>query len=165
MLSPEELKSRQRDPDVIRFNRQSEFSLLDNPGKYTVVVASFYGNSMTHIGNGPIGGDPKDGVGKAGLDIAEIQSWQVMKALRERQIEAYVFHDRRKSIVTIGSYDSANDPEIQNVLKTFTARWETDQQTGKPMLKTESMVLPSQNGNWLCTFDLTPKVMEVPYKN
>ncbi|HCS54839.1 hypothetical protein [Rubinisphaera sp.] len=162
MLNPEEVKRRQRDPEIIRFNSNTEFSLLDNPGKYTIVVASFYGNSVTQVGGDDSGADK---LGRCGLDLAEIQAWQVMKALRERGMDAYVFHDRKKSIVTVGEFNSTNDPGVQTVYKTFTAQWKTDPVTGQPQLLAESLPLSGENGQWLCTFDPKPTMIEVPYKH
>ncbi|HBN79112.1 MAG TPA: hypothetical protein DD473_25515 [Planctomycetaceae bacterium] len=163
MLNPEEVKRRQRDPDIIRFNSKTEFSLLDNPGKYSIVVASFYGNSVTQVGGDSTSSHKE--LGSCGLDLAEIQAWQVMRALRERGMDAYVFHDRKKSIVTVGAFDSSNDPGVQTVFKTFTAQWKPDPATGQPQLLAESLVLNGENGQWLCTFDPKPKMIEVPYKH
>ncbi|MCA8987782.1 MAG: hypothetical protein KDA78_09095 [Planctomycetaceae bacterium] len=160
LLSPEEVKRRQRDPEIIKYNSHFEYSLLDNPGKYSIVVCSFYGNSITQVGGSEMDGSK---LGQGGLDLAADQAWQVMRALREKQYEAYVFHDRRKSIVTIGSFNSPDDPGVQTILRTFSAQWKTDPVSGKPQLLTESLVLPSQNGQWLCTFDPKPQIIEVPY--
>jgi len=162
MLDPAEVKRRQRDPQIIRYNSHCEFSLLDNPGKYTVVVASFYGNSTTHVGDEA---PDENKLGGGGLDLAGDQAWQVMRALRERGLESYVFHDRRKSIVTVGAFNNPDDPGVQTVLKKFSANWKYDPATGQNQILAQSLPLPSQNGQWLCTFDPKPQIMEVPYKN
>ncbi len=166
MLSPEEAMKRKRDPDVIRFNSHYEYSLLDNPGKYTVVVASFYGNSVTQVaGRKGANSHKKLGTG-FGLEVAADKAWQVMRTLREREnIEAYIFHDRKKSIVTVGSFNSKDDPRIRQISQKFSAKWKQDPVTGKRTLHAEPYILPSQDGQWLCTFDPQPKVIEVPYKD
>lgn len=165
MLSPEEVKKMQRDPELIRFNSHYDYSLLENPGKYSVVVASFYGNSVTQVSGQSGSGFSKKLKEGNGLQVAADQSWQVMRTLRDKGYEAYIFHDRKKSIVTVGSFNSKRDPGIQQIFKKFAAQWKTDPTTGKPALLAESLVLPSRNGQWMYTFDPEPKVMEVPYKN
>ena len=162
MLSPEEAMKRKRDPDIIRFNSHYKYSLLDNPGKYTVVVASFYGNSVTQVA-GRTGKKLGSGFG---LEVAADKAWQVMRTLREKEnIEAYIFHDRKKSIVTVGSFDSKDDPRIRQIYRKFSAKWKQDPTTGKRTLHAEPYIFPSQDGQWMCTFEPDPKVIEVPYKN
>ncbi len=175
MLSPEEAMKRKRDPDVIRFNSHYRYSLLDNPGKYTVVVASFYGNSITQVaGQTGLNADKKLGSG-FGLAVAADKAWQVMRTLREKEnMEAYVFHDRKQSIVTVGSFDSKDDPRIRQIYEKFAAKRKLDPKTGKPVFDPQtgkaiylpsSYILPSHEGQWMCTFDPIPKVIEVPYKD
>ncbi len=162
MLSPEEAMKRKRDPDIIRFNSHYKYSLLDNPGKYTVVVASFYGNSVTQVAGRS---ERKLGTG-FGLEVAADKAWQVMRTLREKEnIEAYIFHDRKKSIVTVGSFDSKDDPRIRQIYQKFSAKWKQDPATGKRTLLAEPYILPSHDGQWLCTFEPNPRLIEVPYKN
>lgn len=162
MLDPAEVKRRQKDPELIRYNSHFENSLLQNPGKYSVTVASFYPNSVTQIGSG---GSTKDKLKDDG-SFAETanQAAQVMRTLRARNFEAYVFHDHKRSIVTIGSFNSDQDPGIAEIRKTFGAQWKTNPQTGQPQLIGEVLILPSQEGQWMCTFDPDPALIEVPYK-
>ena len=164
MLSPEEIKKRQKDPELISYNSHFDYSLLDSPGKYTVVVASFYGKSVTQVaGRGNVSKKLSEGFG---LELATDQSWQVMKTLRENwNMEAYVFHDRKKSVVTVGSFNSKDDPRIRQIVQKFAAQWKTDPTTGQRSISGESLVLPSQNGPWMCTFDPEPKIMEIPYRD
>ncbi|MBL4885029.1 MAG: hypothetical protein JKY95_10915 [Planctomycetaceae bacterium] len=163
MLNAEEVKGMQRDPVVINFNSHYEYSLLDNPGKYTVVVASFYGNSVTQLS--AQSGRNFNRKLTTGLENAADQAWQVMRVLREQEkMDAYVFHDRKKSIVTVGSFNSASDPRIRQVIKKFTARWETDTRDGTRVMLPRPLKLPSDNGTWFAPFNPVPELMKVPYK-
>ncbi|MCA8984700.1 MAG: hypothetical protein R3C12_17320 [Planctomycetaceae bacterium] len=162
LLDPEVVKKNQRDPELIRYNRHYDHSLLDNPGKYTVTVASFYPNSVTLIGSG--GNSSKKLSDKGGFAEAADQAWQVTRALRERNIEAYVFHDHKRSIVTVGSFESTSDPRIEEIRKMFGARLVPDPTTGQSQLIGEVIVLPSQDGQWMCTFDPNPETIEVPFR-
>ena len=89
------------DPFVERLNDGVEFSLLDNPGKYTVQVATFRGKVVYDIEKGY---DKDAKVSNALVKAAENAHLLVI-ALRKQNIEAYEFHDRNESIVTVGSFD------------------------------------------------------------
>ena len=41
------------------------------------------------------------------LDTAGRQAWELVNVMRAQGIEAYVYHDRYKSIVTVGAFQSA----------------------------------------------------------
>ncbi len=159
LLDPDVVKSKQRDPELVRFNSHFEHSLLENPGKYTVTVASFYPNSITQIGTNSTA--DKKLQAKGGFEESTHQARQVMRALRERNIEAYLFHDHKCSIVTVGAFNSPQDPQIDKIRQMFGAQWKVDPQTGQSQLIGEVLVLPSQDGQWMCTFDPTPTVVEV----
>ena len=92
------------DKFVADMNADVKYSLLDNPGKFTVQVATFNGASF--FGAKQIekaakkageGSRLQEGAVKANLLVAE---------LRKQGVEAYEFHDREKSIVTVGSFDA-----------------------------------------------------------
>lgn len=98
------------DDFILELNNQVEHSILDCPGRFTVRVASFYGYASTELGNGSkIGGS--SGTSDA-LDKAAEQANRLTLALRKRGQEAYQFHDRVGSYVTIGSFDQLGT-EIQ----------------------------------------------------
>lgn len=126
------------DPFVANMNKGVEHSLLDCPGNYTVRVASFRGKSY-FVGEGE-GEDEKDrkllgalpGFGEpSGLELAAINAHKLTEALRARGVEAYEFHDRCESIVTVGSFDTVGNrlpdgridlhPEIHRIMETYGA--------------------------------------------
>ncbi len=166
LLSPEEAKRLKRDPLILKLNSGSEHSLLKNRGKYTLLVKTFYGKSMTALPNGTNAEKiDKFTVGK-NLDEAALNAWQMVKTLRQRDIEAYVYHDRYQSIVTVGTFDSPKDPRIAQLQKLFGAKTKVDANTGQHNLTAEVLALPGKRTNdpplktWV--FDPYPKPMHVP---
>ncbi len=96
------------DPFVASLNRRVKFSLLDNPGKFTVKVATFRGDStinMSKIAELEATGEVSDK-----LEVAAEQAHRLTMALRKRKVEAYEYHDRHESLVTIGSFESEGVP-------------------------------------------------------
>jgi len=166
LLDPAKVKKEQEAPKLIRYNSQFDYSLLENKGKYTVIVASFYPNSVTGIG---AAGDLDQKLGGSGFfeKEADTQAWQVMQALRnhEKKFDAYLWHTHDKSVVTVGAFDSRNDPRIAEIQRTFGAQVKVDPNTGQQQVLGEVIVLPEKNGQWMCTFDPRPEVMEVPFRD
>jgi len=116
---------------VIEMNKNVPHSLLDCQGKYSVQVATFKGqviieqNEIKAIENG------KKEL-KSDLADAALKAHQLTEALRIKGYEAYEFHDRYASIVTVGSFDSVGtpradgrteiNPKIHAIMKTFSAQ-------------------------------------------
>ncbi|HLA84650.1 MAG TPA: hypothetical protein VJL29_07640, partial [Thermoguttaceae bacterium] len=114
---------------VVKMNEGVEHSLLDCPGRYTVQVAHFVGKvvvdqeEIDEIKKGQRR-MPESKLHKA-ADLAH----RLTVALREQGYEAYEFHDRKSSIVTVGSFDSVGtprpdgkieiDPTIHRIIETF----------------------------------------------
>jgi hypothetical protein len=103
-LLPEELfAAKGLDPFVVEMNKDLPHSLLKCRGKYSVRVASFRGvDTMKPDLFAKLTSDPNR-VSK--IDQAAINASRMCAALREKGVEAYEFHDRTESIVTIGSFE------------------------------------------------------------
>lgn len=96
------------DPLVVDMNKDLAHSLLRCPGKYTVRVASFRGvDTMKPAEFERLTTQPRK---MAKIDEAAVKASRLCAALREKGIEAYEFHDRTESIVTIGSFDDVGQP-------------------------------------------------------
>ena len=154
------------DPLVLEMNKDAEYSLLNCPGKYTVQVATFKGQVVIkqdeikdiQDGNKPI---------KNGLAAAADKAHRLAVALRMKHYEAYEFHDRYASIVTVGSFNSVGmpradgrieiNPSIHKIMKTFKAEPKTlpGQTTSITPLKT-CVGIP---------FDIQPIPVEVPKRS
>ncbi|MHB0957368.1 MAG: hypothetical protein ACYC6N_09980 [Pirellulaceae bacterium] len=126
------------DPFVLEMNRQVKHSLLDNPGEYTVRVASFQGESFFQ-GEGQEASESSSrlipGLAPHGdaskLEEAADNAHRLTEALRKRGVEAYEFHDRFESIVTVGSFAGVGtrlpdgridlSPEVYKIMQTYGA--------------------------------------------
>ncbi len=130
LLPPDYFNQKGLDEETIALNKDVPHSLLDCPGKYTVQVATFKGNAV--IRQADIR-DIEDGRKEMGsqLAVAAQQADALVKKLRELGYEAYQFHNRYSSIVTVGSFKSPGttmpdghiefDPTITRIVETFRA--------------------------------------------
>jgi hypothetical protein len=97
------------DPEVAEWNEPVEYSLLKCPGKFTLQVATFRGNS--EIRQDKVKAIQKGEASlKSSLEKATMNAHEMTLALRAKGYEAYEFHDRYASIVTVGSFNSAGTP-------------------------------------------------------
>jgi hypothetical protein len=166
MLSPEELArmTQSKDPLLARLNSGVEFSLASNPGKYSLIVASFYGSSQikpTRFAEF----DKKLAANNVSLDNAGHDAWQLARAMRQQGIEAYLYHDRYRSIVTVGAFASPKDPALEKQRQAFSAKYKKNPETGKDVLVAESIQIGGGNGrapikSWV--MDPHPQPIEVP---
>lgn len=126
LLTPEEIEAfKGIDTFVLRLNHSERNSLLDNEGRYTLVVASFGGKSgiQTPLGVGGFGREMKP---DDDLDIAAQEARDLAEALRNTEnVEAFVWHDRYHSIVTVGAFETNNDPAIAALSRRFGANQPT----------------------------------------
>jgi hypothetical protein len=124
LIPAEEVNAyRNVDKFVLKLNHGESNSLLENPGKFTLVVATFAGKSGVDTPNG-FGG--KFG-NKFQEDDDLFVAWQEARDLcaTMRQVEnvdAWVWHDRYQSVVTVGSFTSANDPALAAMKARFGAK-------------------------------------------
>jgi hypothetical protein len=151
------------DKFVVEMNQGVPHSLIDCPGKYTVKVATFTGHAIildekcqTAIARGD--------VPKSYLEEAAKNAHLLTEALRKLKYEAYEFHDRSTSIVTVGSFDSVGtrradgkieiNPLVHKTMLTFGA--ETKIEPGKPPQVGKARKLGG------IPFDVQPMPVEVP---
>jgi hypothetical protein len=120
------------DEDVAKWNKGLEYSLLKCPGKFSMKVATFRGRSTIKQVSDK---DTKKKVRKAADDdplvIAARKAHLLTIALREKGWEAYEFHDRHESYVTVGSFEEGrqvatgkivlSDREAKIIFNTFGA--------------------------------------------
>ena len=60
----------------------------------------------------------------------------------DREFETYVFHDRYSSIVTVGSFDSKDDPRIAQLQNFFGAKVNEVASDGTPAIGAEAFAVP-----------------------
>jgi hypothetical protein len=119
---------------VLEMNEDVEFSLLECPGRYTVRVATFRGESTMRLKEIAEDDEVKLSLRRqpTKLEVAADNAHRLTLALREKGMEAYEFHDRFESIVTVGSFHSVGslrpdgkieiDPAVHSIIETFKAR-------------------------------------------
>ena len=146
LISKEIAASPGLDPVVLKANEPAEHSLLDCPGKYTVQVATFKGKVITN--QREIQAVKRGKKVKSALADAALKAHLLTEALRKKGWEAYEFHDRYASIVTVGSFQSIGmpradgrieiNPGIHAIMETFGAQQVTlpGQPHGATSLKT-----------------------------
>ena len=115
------------DSFVYEMNRPVKHSLLDCKGKYSVKVATFTGTVI--VNQKQIKEVEKQGKFSSRLAEAAMRAHELCEALRLKGYEAYEFHDRCASIVTVGSFESVGtqradgkidmNPKIYEVIKEF----------------------------------------------
>lgn len=172
LLSPEELAEHKRDPLLLRLNSGAQFSLFENPGRYSLIVASFYGRSQSAVGEGKLQRVLEAFTSKdlSLLDQAGEDAWQVATLLnnhpklKERGVSAYVLHERYRSIVTVGAFDSPDDPLIPILTEMFRAKVKVDPVSGRKILTGENISAPWRKGGQVntWTFDPEPMLVAVP---
>ena len=170
-ILPPEYFSNRVDDFVQKLNADSRYSLLRCPGKYTIKVAEYRGFIIA---------DPK-GIEDAEKNQNKLhQSEQLARAgdkaetvcyaLREKGYDAFTFHDRTKSIVTVGSYNTLGktdrngnvvefQPEIANIFSTFT--WNPDKDKEIRRFAKDEPFVPGKSIMNIPLLPL-PEPMEVP---
>lgn len=95
------------DPDVAKWNKDFEHSLLNCPGKFTIKVATFRGKSSLKEANDSMADGTQVRAAKESdaLVVAVDKAHKLTVALRSKGWEAYEFHDRYESYVTVGSFN------------------------------------------------------------
>ena len=138
------------DPALVMFNKEEPLSLLKTRKKYTLMVKGFTipttvqpkdvdGSVIGRIFNG----DEAERI----LEATARQARSLAESLRNPEMkpypfESYVLHMRTGSIVTVGQYDSIEDPQLIETLRvligmTFEVH-EKDPKTGKAGRVTET---------------------------
>lgn len=163
LLPKEEFKTPYVDRVVYEMNKDidpPEQSLLNCKGKYTVQVATFTGavvmdqKKIREVENGLSQIDSR-------LAEAATKANQLARALRQKGYEAYEFHDRNASIVTVGSFDTAGTPrpdgklEMNPMMLQVIRVFGPDPLTGRPK-SFPSLGIP---------FDLQPTPVVVPQRS
>jgi hypothetical protein len=127
------------DDFVAKMNRGVQHSLLECQGQYTVKVATFRGKSILQTSTtesdkaGSMWSWNKKERENPLVEAAE-NAHLLTEELRSHGWEAYEFHDRTESIVTIGAFADAGrtrdgqlapTPEMQRIVETFSAAYDT----------------------------------------
>jgi hypothetical protein len=109
------------DPLWKKLNADEEYSLLQCKKPYTLLVKEYHGAQVLQPKSAT--GAFLDAIGLGGnkpgeaLAAAGAQAHELAKLLHSKQLnmEAYVLHTRTSSLVTVGSFDSMDDPDMERV--------------------------------------------------
>jgi hypothetical protein len=148
---------------VEQMNSPVEHSLLKCRGKYTVKVATFTGHAII-LDEKAQKAIARGEAPKSYLAEAATNAHLLTEALRKLGYQAFEFHDRNSSIVTVGSFDTVGtrradgkieiNPAVHKIMLTFGA--ETKIEPGK----TAEVGKPKDLGG--IPFDVQPMPVEVP---
>lgn len=150
---------------VIEMNQGVEYSLLGCPGRYTVQVATFNGRVVVDQKKiRELEAEGEQITADSRLAEAADSAHRLTLALRKQGVEAYEFHDRYSSLVTVGSFDSVGspradgkteiNPEIFAIMKRYGAGAQASNTGTRGMIRTKSL-----DG---IPFDAQPMPVEVP---
>ena len=151
------------DPFVERLNSGVDHSLLKNPGKFTVQVATFRGKVVYDIEKNY---DAEASVSDSLVKAAE-NAHKLVVALRKQGIEAYEYHDRHESVVCVGSFNKLGtrqldgkinlEPRVAAVMKAYGAQRVQIPNSSQFGLRPRSL------GG--IQFDIQPRPVHVPKKS
>lgn len=151
------------DPVVLEMNEPVKHSLLNCPGRYSCKVATFTGAVLI---DQKLIKEVEDGKKlPSRLEEAAIKAHELTMALRTKGYEAYEFHDRYASIVTVGSFNAVGtpradgqielDPRMAAIMETFGAPKEVVPGQASPKVGTPKSLVK-------IPFDIQPMPVEVP---
>lgn len=163
------LAAQQLDSELIALNKGVKYSLLSNPGKYTVRVASFRGQvvidqrKIHEIENNQAKLDGR-------INSTDEKAESLARILREEEgVEAYVYHDRHESIVTVGSFAEIGRklpngtidliPQVAEIIMTYGPKKERLPSAGVPL----AGIQPKSMRGFV--FDVAPQPVLVPGKS
>ncbi|MDO5552641.1 MAG: hypothetical protein Q4G68_02655 [Planctomycetia bacterium] len=159
------------DTFIEKINSDSRYNLLNNPKMYTIRVATFAGASTTYKMGQP-GRELKSKLQEAGIKASALCT-----ALRKKGVDAWEFHDRDSSFVTIGGFDNYGysradgrteiDPAIYQLMEKYRGKMTgqggaysaytvtVELSDGGPLGKKTRVEIP---------FDLQPVIIMVPQR-
>ncbi len=168
------------DQFVVDMNKGIEHSLLDCKGRYTVKIATFTGH--VEINQRKIQELEKPGHNESGKDddplvLAYKKAHAITEDLRKKGIEAYEFHDRYSSIVTIGSFNSVGNPradgkteinpQIYEIMKKYGPDPKTlaSSQAASEQINAKTMSVTIDRKSHVVMLDVQPMPVEVPQRS
>lgn len=167
MLPEDYFQAPEVDSFVQQLNEDKPHSLLDCQGKYTVIVRTFEG--LGAIVGGKSEQNFKPSIER--LDDLALQAAKMTAGLRAEGHEAYQYHDRNKSIVTIGSFESLGrelpggrfeyDPAILRVMNEFRA-FNVDPNIARQVNGRAGQGAMATNHRGNVPFDVQPTPIAVP---
>ncbi|WP_437194396.1 hypothetical protein [Planctomicrobium sp. SH527] len=175
MLTPAEVQQKQTaDPFLVKLNHGERFSLMENRGQYSLVIARFYGKHVM-VKASDVDSATDKYFKDLTLDNAAESARELVTVLRGKydksetqfnDIDAYIWHDYNESIVTVGSFASPDDASIAQYVKRFGPTVRTFEKTGTSNFQPQHLSVagfgPKGDQNRLWLFEPNPVAMKVP---
>ncbi len=124
LLPDEYFEARKVDHFVFGINKNIKHSLLDNPGIYSVKIASFGGETTLDLNQIQQTQKEDDwrkknrkAITSSKLMDAAKKATLLTRELRKKGVDAYEFHDRHESYVCVGSFDWLSQEDAAGVKK------------------------------------------------
>jgi hypothetical protein len=154
------------DKFVVDLNKEFKYSLLECKGKYTVKVATFTGQNIL-LTRKVIDQLDKGATPKSRLVDAAKKAHKLTEVLRAKGVEAYEFHDRGSSIVTIGSFDSVGTPQPNGQIELNPQIFAIMQKYGadKSLAPGQAPQVGKSKSEAEIPFDVQPLPVEVPRRS
>ncbi|HET6883267.1 MAG TPA: hypothetical protein VFI31_24060 [Pirellulales bacterium] len=170
LLPDEYFKPHGLDSLVLTMNEGVKFSLLKCPGKFTCKVATFSG--QVTVDQKIIDEIEKGKKFASRLEQAAANAHEMTLALRAKGYEAYEFHDRYLSMVTVGSFDSVGtprpdgqieiNPQLHKLMETFSAQKQVVRGQATPKIG-DPFVVETKIGKLACDVQAVP--VQVPKRS
>ena len=163
---------------VLKMNNGVQYGLLDCPGKYSVKVATFKGKTV--MSQSKVEQYQKGEKFESRLEKAALNAHRLTLALREKGWDAYEFHDRYASIVTVGGFNSYGspradgkieiNPQINAIMKAFSAKpVDANSMNLAPALsslsKTNLQQAYQPKSLLNIPFDIQPQIVSIPKRS
>ncbi len=156
---------------VEKLNSEMPHTLLDCPGQFTVKVATF--NGLVAVSQE--GKQAALSQRHSRLEEAAEKAHRLTIALRAKGYEAYQFHDRRSSLVTVGSFQRPgiprpggsieHEPQVVDLIRRFGAKQQSSLAPGSPQAVRATNLEPQSlqvGPGERIPFDVVPSLIEVP---
>jgi hypothetical protein len=137
-IPKEKPKEQAFDPLIKEMNADETYSVFKCPKPWTLKVKEFTGGTVVVQKSAPtkfiesLFGKHQDTLGASAM-----QAHEIARVLRDHmKLEAYVMHTRYGSVVTVGGYDSKDDPRLLQSARTL-----ANLQMG-PVIKFDPVPLP-----------------------
>ena len=176
LLSRDEVMARTIDPERVKLlkklNASNEYPITECGGDYTLIIKEFRGRSGLKANAAIAGNWDEKAILKAGESLGKVgyDAWRLCTSLRNKGVDAYLWHDEFRSVVTVGGFASPNDPTLAAYKKRYGMEMQRDPKTGvvravhksEPPQLQNGITQAAANGGDFWFFDPQPRAMAVP---
>jgi hypothetical protein len=112
--------SKTKDPFLKTLNADEDYSMLRCSGKYTLVVKEYLAaqmiqNQQTESSNFLKMLSTNTSHAGESLNVAAANAHELARVLHQLKFDAYVLHTRTSSVVSVGGFNSPDDPAVEGL--------------------------------------------------